>query len=65
MQSCLYNYKLKASQTFTMDCFPTQDEKEAYDYQLSADRKYIAFMSNYSKVCYASAPINPKLFTTS
>ncbi|XP_068165574.1 dipeptidyl peptidase 4-like [Antennarius striatus] len=26
------------------------DENEAYDYQLSADRKYVAFMSNYSKL---------------
>ncbi|KAM6893949.1 dipeptidyl peptidase 4-like [Xenentodon cancila] len=25
-------------------------EKEAYDYQLSADRKYVAFMSNYTKL---------------
>ncbi|XP_028248911.1 dipeptidyl peptidase 4-like [Parambassis ranga] len=25
-------------------------ENNAYDYQLSADRKYVAFMSNYSKV---------------
>uniref|UniRef100_A0A4W6BYB4 Dipeptidyl-peptidase 4 n=1 Tax=Lates calcarifer TaxID=8187 RepID=A0A4W6BYB4_LATCA len=29
--------------------FPTQNEKKAYDYQLSADRKYVAFMSNHSK----------------
>ncbi|XP_019960035.1 dipeptidyl peptidase 4-like isoform X2 [Paralichthys olivaceus] len=26
------------------------DEKNAYNYQLSADHKYVAFMSNYSKV---------------
>uniref|UniRef100_A0A8C4I8N7 Uncharacterized protein n=1 Tax=Dicentrarchus labrax TaxID=13489 RepID=A0A8C4I8N7_DICLA len=26
------------------------DEKGAYDYQLSADRKYVAFMSNHSKL---------------
>lgn len=26
------------------------DEIEAYDYQLSADRKYVAFMSNHSKL---------------
>ncbi|XP_068612662.1 dipeptidyl peptidase 4-like [Brachionichthys hirsutus] len=26
------------------------DENKAYDYQLSADRKYVAFMSNYSKL---------------
>ncbi|XP_069579399.1 dipeptidyl peptidase 4-like [Brachyistius frenatus] len=26
------------------------DEKGAYDYQLSADRKYVAFVSNYSKL---------------
>lgn len=28
----------------------TFKEKNAYDYQLSADRKYVAFMSNYSKL---------------
>ncbi|XP_041822030.1 dipeptidyl peptidase 4 isoform X2 [Chelmon rostratus] len=26
------------------------DEKSAYDYQLSADRRYVAFMSNHSKL---------------
>ncbi|XP_070787039.1 dipeptidyl peptidase 4-like [Enoplosus armatus] len=26
------------------------NEKDAYDYQLSADRKYVAFMSNHSKL---------------
>lgn len=29
---------------------PPQGEKEADDYKLSADRRYVAFMSNYSKV---------------
>ncbi|XP_058508449.1 dipeptidyl peptidase 4 isoform X2 [Solea solea] len=28
----------------------TFNEKSAYDYQLSADRRYVAFMSNYSKL---------------
>lgn len=28
----------------------TFDEKSAYDYQLSADHRYVAFMSNYSKL---------------
>lgn len=28
----------------------TFDEKNAYDYQLSADNKFVAFMSNYSKL---------------
>lgn len=29
---------------------PLKEEKEANDYKLSADRRYVAFMSNYSKV---------------
>uniref|UniRef100_A0A3Q3WAU1 Uncharacterized protein n=1 Tax=Mola mola TaxID=94237 RepID=A0A3Q3WAU1_MOLML len=29
---------------------PPQEEKSAFDYQVSADRKYVAFMSNYSKL---------------
>ncbi|XP_072305849.1 dipeptidyl peptidase 4 [Eucyclogobius newberryi] len=28
----------------------TFDQVDAYDYQLSADRKYVAFMSNYTKI---------------
>lgn len=40
----------RVSQTATTDPLFPQDEKRAYDYQLSADRKFVAFMSNYSKV---------------
>lgn len=29
---------------------PSQGEKEAHDYKLSADHRYVAFISNYSKV---------------
>ncbi|XP_076579764.1 dipeptidyl peptidase 4-like [Chaetodon auriga] len=36
-----------SSEFLTSDKF---DEKGAYDYQLSADRKYVAFMSNHSKL---------------
>lgn len=51
MQCCLCGCEQRAGETLTTDfLFPTQDEKGAYDYQLSADRKYVAFMSNYSKV---------------
>ncbi|XP_070813835.1 dipeptidyl peptidase 4-like [Chaetodon trifascialis] len=37
----------ESSEFLTSDKF---DEKGAYDYQLSADRKYVAFMSNHSKL---------------
>lgn len=30
--------------------FPLKEEKEASDYMVSADRNYVAFLSNYSKV---------------
>lgn len=36
----------------TISLFNKQMDKNAYDYQLSADRRYVAFMSNYSKVKY-------------
>uniref|UniRef100_A0A3Q4IDV8 Dipeptidyl-peptidase 4 n=1 Tax=Neolamprologus brichardi TaxID=32507 RepID=A0A3Q4IDV8_NEOBR len=34
----------------TISLFNKQMDKNAYDYQLSADRRYVAFMSNYSKL---------------
>uniref|UniRef100_A0AAX7V9P1 Dipeptidyl-peptidase 4 n=1 Tax=Astatotilapia calliptera TaxID=8154 RepID=A0AAX7V9P1_ASTCA len=34
----------------TISLFNKQIDKNAYDYQLSADRRYVAFMSNYSKL---------------
>ncbi|XP_070711445.1 dipeptidyl peptidase 4-like [Pempheris klunzingeri] len=37
----------KSSEFLSRDKF---NEKSAYDYQLSADRKYVAFMSNHSKL---------------
>uniref|UniRef100_A0A3Q0SR88 Dipeptidyl-peptidase 4 n=1 Tax=Amphilophus citrinellus TaxID=61819 RepID=A0A3Q0SR88_AMPCI len=37
-------------ETHTISLFKTQAEKKAYDYQLSADHRYVAFMSNYSKL---------------
>uniref|UniRef100_A0A3B4APL7 Dipeptidyl-peptidase 4 n=1 Tax=Periophthalmus magnuspinnatus TaxID=409849 RepID=A0A3B4APL7_9GOBI len=40
--------------------FSTQQEFKAYDYQLSADRKYVALMSNYTKVL----PQNVKILLT-
>lgn len=33
----------------TCSC-PTQTQRDAYDYQLSADHKYVAFISNHTKV---------------
>lgn len=43
--------------------FPPQGENAADDYQLSADRKYVAFMSNYSKVAsvYIYAQCSPQV----
>lgn len=40
--------------------FPVQDERNASDYHLSADRKYVAFMSNYVKVCWTCIHIFSK-----
>uniref|UniRef100_A0A669C269 Uncharacterized protein n=1 Tax=Oreochromis niloticus TaxID=8128 RepID=A0A669C269_ORENI len=37
-------------ETLTISLFNKQMDKNAYDYQLSADRRYVAFMSNYSKL---------------
>lgn len=53
----------EVSPTLTIDSFfPPQTEKAATDYQLSADRKFVAFMSNYSKVSQAFIPIDPHGF---
>lgn len=37
---------------FFLFFFSQQEQVGAYDYQLSADRSYVAFMSNYTKVIY-------------
>uniref|UniRef100_A0AAQ5Y278 Dipeptidyl-peptidase 4 n=1 Tax=Amphiprion ocellaris TaxID=80972 RepID=A0AAQ5Y278_AMPOC len=44
----LYNVPTGKSSEFLSKA--TFDEKNAYDYQLSADHKFVAFMSNYSKL---------------